>query len=179
MKLVPSDEIPKDIQETPLNDPMKIYQIFMKMEEICTSLGGVGLSAVQVGIPWKMFIKLSPLDKSELHRMYDWYVNCEYEPIDWNANVAKTKSLEGCLSLKRDGKLRRFFVERFPTVRVKGKRFIADGPKPEFEDVEFEPELLVDAVIFQHEIDHHNGILISDIGNETDIYQVIVNSKLI
>jgi len=173
MKIIPVNEIPKDVQDVPLDDPMSVYKTFLRMEHVCSILNGVGLSAVQVGIPWKMFITPRPDEGESIQQKFDWYVNCDYEPVDWNFNVAKNRSLEGCLSIKKEnGELRRFFVERYPKVKVKGKKLIADASKPIFKDVDFVPESEIAAVIFQHEIDHQKGILISDIGKEIDIFPI-------
>ena len=58
MKLVELEDLPKleDIQDVPLDDPMKVYKLCQEMEAICERENGIGLSAVQVGIPWKLFI---------------------------------------------------------------------------------------------------------------------------
>ena len=55
--LVPVDLIPKAI-DTPTDDLMSLFRLVNKMEKLCHDEKGVGLSAVQVGIPWNLFMFL-------------------------------------------------------------------------------------------------------------------------
>jgi peptide deformylase len=169
MKIVPIEDIPKDLEEMPLDKPMEIFKVFQKMERLVGEENGAGLAAVQVGIPWAMFVTRlrDPLDPTEMK--VQCYVDCKYFP---SSLVEKTKSIEGCLSLKRNGKLRSFEVDRWSKIRVVGKKLeIKD--KPILEPFEREIKDLLTAVVFQHEIDHQKGVLISDIGKEIDIQSVV------
>jgi peptide deformylase len=146
--------------DTPTTNLLDVFRVITQMERICSDSKGIGLSAVQVGVPWKLFIVLRG-DR------YEYYLNCEYTGV----GDAKGKSIEGCLSLRdTEGRLRRFEVERFPVVTVKGKRLILDDEAPalKLEDVNSVERGLY-AVVFQHEIDHQNNVLISDIGKELEI----------
>jgi peptide deformylase len=163
MKIVPIEDIPKDLEEMPLDKPMEIFKVFQKMEKLVDEENGAGLAAVQVGIPWAMFV-------TRLHNKVECYVGCKYSPH--GILTEKTKGIEGCLSLKRNGKLRSFEVDRWAKVRVTGQKLeIKDKPQliPFKKDVD-DP---LTAIVFQHEIDHQNGILISDIGKEIDIQSVV------
>lgn len=157
LKIVPVDQIPKG-EDVPLDNLVAVFRVCTAMEKICIDKKGAGLSAVQVGIPWKLFL-ISCDDHHE------YYLNCEYEGL-----APKRKSIEGCLSLRNSkGELRYFDLERFAKVRIRGKQLkIGDQPSLYVEDVDREIEGF-QAVVFQHEIDHQNGILISDIGREIEI----------
>ena len=155
LKIVSPDLIPKG-EDCPLNDLAFLYKLAFEMEKVCEREDGIGLSAVQVGVPFKFFIV--KFDKG-----YRYFINCEYDGID----DIKEKSVEGCLSLKDAlGKLRYFEVERLTNVRITGKELLthqglavcafADCPKDFYR------------IVFQHEIDHQHGILISDIGKEIE-----------
>lgn len=154
LQIVPATEIPV-AQETPTNDLLAVFRLITQMEKICTDNAGIGLSAVQVGVPWKLFIV-------NRNNKYEYYLNCEYAGMG-----EKSKSIEGCLSLKNDrGEFRRFELERFPIVLVKGKQLkVSDSPSLVVEDFSCLEQGLI-GVVFQHEIDHQNSILISDIGKE-------------
>ena len=157
LSIVPVKDIPK-AKDVPVDNLLDVFRTITKMEQICTALNGIGLSAVQVGIPWKLFIV-------QRGAGYEYYIDCEY-----NGTGDKGKSIEGCLSLRdAQGNLRRFEVERHQTVTVKGKRLkISDSPSLVLEDVnQVEKDLY--AVVFQHEIDHHFDVLISDIGTEVEL----------
>jgi len=159
LQIVPVNEIPKAL-DVPLDNLMDIFRLCNKMEVICDKNDGIGLSAVQIGIPWKLFI-------IKKNRHFEYYVNCEYE-----GSGDKIKSLEGCLSLRNEKKeFRRFEVERFQTVKIKGKQLIVSGmPSLVLQDVDrVEKDLY--AVVFQHEIDHSRDILISTIGREIEILE--------
>jgi peptide deformylase len=153
LKIVSPDLIPKG-EDCPLNDLAFLYRLAFEMEQICERENGIGLSAVQVGVPYKFFI--IKFDKG-----YRYFIDCEYDAIDDTREL----SMEGCLSLKNDiGKLRYFEVERLTNVRITGKELLthqklaigsfADCPKNFYK------------IVFQHEIDHHRMVLISDIGVE-------------
>jgi peptide deformylase len=169
MKLVEAAEIPEvsKIIDVPLDDLLEVYKVCRKMEVCCDINHGIGLSAVQVGIPWKLFlVKLDGSSFDIKRRKYGYFVNCEYEPVGQN----KVKSMEGCLSLmNQNGQQRFFVVERWEKVRVKGF-ILSDESKLMLEDVDLEIDVHKQGVVFQHEIDHHRGVLISDIGNEIFVW---------
>lgn len=150
MKIVFPSEIPKEIVNTPIDDLPKLYKTCLEMQELCKKENGVGLSAVQVGIPWKLFV-IRITDKK-----YRYFIDCEYEPI----GTTKIQSVESCLSL-RDLKKKLFFfqVERFERIKVKGFELLTEE---ELKIVPFEQDFDdFSSVLYQHEIDHHHGILIN------------------
>jgi len=162
MKIVEVANIPtKDEVETikisEANAP-KILKLCLEMHELCEQERGIGLSAVQVGLPLKLFI-VKNKDGS-----YSNYVNCDYVPL----TQTKSTSVEGCLSLRKNGSFRFFKVDRFENVQITGWELLIG------EDVKFVPvdKSLNDfyAVVFQHEIDHQNQVLISEIGQEVHIW---------
>jgi peptide deformylase len=140
-----------------------LFVAALKMEHLCTKESGIGLSAVQVGMPWEIFVVRRGCGTPSEH--YEYYVDCRY----FSQSHETIKSIEGCLSLKRDGKPRRFEVERYKQVSIIGKRLLM-GPEglPILEDVDFKEEGLY-GIVFQHEIDHSMGILISQIGTELEV----------
>jgi len=156
IQLVPVDLLPKAI-DVPTDDPMAIFRLATKMEKLCTEEDGIGLSAVQVGIPWNFFIL-------RRGRYYEYYLNCEYTGLG-----PKQNSIEGCLSLKNtDGTLKRFECQRYAKIRVKGKQLrFTNVPALVISDFDEVQEGLY-SVVFQHEIDHGNDILISQIGKEIE-----------
>ena len=157
MNLVEVSEIPtvENIEDVPLDNLMDVYKVCQDMETICTESHGIGISAVQVGIPWKLFLVKSPAG-------FEYYINCDYEPVE---DAQKVIHVEGCLSLQNMEGFRHFLVERYDHVRVRGLQLLDIGglsTKDVDEVVNFH-EL---GAVFQHEIDHHKGVLISDIGKE-------------
>jgi peptide deformylase len=163
LQIVSLDKIPgkEAIANTPTNDLIILYATALQMMKICGENDGVGLAAAQLGIPWKMFV-------AESDSGYDCFVNCEYEPA--NVPFPKQTSIEGCLSIRDSaGNILRFRVPRWPQVRVFGKQLKIEESRPVLVDV----DMLVEgkrAVLFQHEIDHGFGILISDIGTPVQLW---------
>ena len=152
MKLVEIDNIPNTWDEIPLDDLLKVYASCLEMLLICKESNGVGLSAFQVGIPWKLFV----INYAGLE---EFYIDCEYESIE----DEKISSIEGCLSiLDEDGSCKRFKVERYRRVRIIGKKLVLsdDSVGLAIRDVDMDLDGAI-SIIFQHEIDHHHGILIS------------------
>lgn len=161
MKIVKPEEIPSrdSIVSVPTDPLMDVYKVCQKMDIVCEQSEGIGLSAVQVGIPWKLFV-------ARCQKKSRYFVDCEYEPV----GDKKSPSIEGCLSLRdAAGNLRRFLVDRFDKVRIKGKELLHEKDLA-LVDVDFEASGL-EAIVLQHEIDHHRGILISDFGQELVVYK--------
>jgi peptide deformylase len=156
LKLVPVADIPKETSSPPTENLAKLYRICQEMQEVCDANNGVGLSAVQVGLPWQLFI-------IKFESGFENFISCQYEPVGTDTCV----SVEGCLSIKTPSNETRYFeLTRFKKVKITGKKLTVDGELVDFEEI-------VDgfySTVFQHEIDHHFNILISDIGKETHIY---------
>jgi peptide deformylase len=158
LQIVEPRLIPKG-QDCSGEDLVELLKLGLLMQELCTKQKGIGLSAVQVGIPLDFFIISFP-------SQYRFFLNCKYEPL----NDSKEKSLEACLSLRNlTGDLRFFEVQRHSNVRVIGKELVFE---PELAIVDFEstPDETV-KIVFQHEIDHSSGILISQIGKEIFVWE--------
>lgn len=161
MHIVPIDQIPAHTTDCPVDKLAEVYDICKQMHAVCKEQNGVGLSAVQVGIPWRLFVI------GEGNGPYLNLVNCIYTQDE----DKKFEAVEGCLSIKRaDGTLRYFKVKRFLNIKVAGYWLIAKGGPPRLEPFQTKVggESLLN-VVFQHEIDHQNGILISEIGEEIEL----------
>ena len=160
LAIVPVADIPQAV-DVSVDNLLPVFRTITQMEQLCTAQEGIGLSAVQVGIPWKLFIV-------QRGHGYEYYINCEYNGIG-----EKQKSIEGCLSLRdSQGNLRRFEVDRYSSIAVKGKqlKISSDSPSLVLDDVDrIEHDLY--AVVFQHEIDHFFGRskMIDIIGIEIEI----------
>ena len=167
MKLVNIKDIPskEDVKEADLEDPVKLLKIFKDMENLCNKKNGIGLSAVQVGIPLRMFIVKIDKD-SKLNKLvknnFIYCLNMEYHyPTDSDNYII---SLEGCLSIRSlDGQLRHFQVPRFKNINLNGF-FLKDTKFIELSN--FELNVDDQSIVFQHEIDHQFGITIDQIGKE-------------
>lgn len=161
MFIVKENEIPRldKIEEPPIDAPLSILKKCLEMEALCEKEKGIGLAATQVGIPWNVFVIKHNTGK------YGYYVNCKYEPI----TDQQFTSLEGCLSLRdKHGDIRRFEVPRHLAVKVSGKKLEVNNG---LSICEFSQEIkFPESIVFQHEIDHGFGILISEIGKEVFIW---------
>lgn len=160
LSIVPVDQIPKG-QEVPLDNLLNIFKHGVHMQSLCVALDGIGLSAVQVGVPWNFFV-VNDLKEG------GFYLNCSYEGL----GEKDEKSIEGCLSLRNSkGDLKKFCLNRFKRIKLKGKKLIVQRSEPQFflEDIDREVDGLF-SIVFQHEIDHEKQILISDIGEEIFIW---------
>lgn len=170
MNLVPVGDIPKpeDIKEVSLDDLAEVYKICNRMKEVCEVENGLGLSAVQVGIPLKLFlVKSDKASKFNKSSDYGCFLNCEYKAGD---NSEEVMSIEGCLSIKSEtGKMRHFQVKRYTEVLVNGYKLNEEMELEEIVDIPI--GVSEQSVVFQHEIDHHSGILISDIGQEIFLWR--------
>ncbi len=156
------------ITDVPMEDPIKVLKVCQKLQELCEKEHGIGISAVQVGIPWKLFLVRGdgtcPLvpDKE-----FGYFINCSYEAV---TNTEQVVSLEGCLSLRsEDGRLRSFQVNRYKDIVIKGFQLLTSDSIL-FKEFSIPISFMQEGIVFQHEIDHHLGILVSDIGKELFVW---------
>jgi len=157
MHLVSLDEIPskEDIQEVNTDNLQELLDIFKEMETLCLKESGIGLSAVQVGLPLKMFIV-------RFGNYFRFFLNMNYIPVDVTETIL---SLEGCLSIRSpSGQLRHYQVPRYKNIEIEGFE-ITTTPQPNLQFVKATLNTEY-SIVFAHEIDHQNDILISDIGEE-------------
>jgi len=123
----------------------ELFKLIRDMEDTLKSVPGLGLAAVQVGVPVRMFIYDESARKEGDKKRYSVLINPEIVYQE-----GQIKEEEGCLSIPdyRDT------VTRAAVVKLKG--YDRDG-----NPVEITGEGLI-ARMFQHEIDHLNGILFID-----------------
>ena len=161
-KIVPVDQIPKAGSAD--KSPVELYKIFSTLEVLCKLRKGIGLHAVQVGLPWNMYVV-----RKSAEMPFGYYLNCKYSPVD----DEKVSSFEGCLSLTNpDGSSRWFKVDRFKKIRVEGQQLYVDG-RIRIDAVDMVLSAEEDGILcvaHQHEISHGEGVLISDIGEEQHIW---------
>ena len=129
-----------------MNDELSfvIENIFPKLVATLEKEGGVGLSAPQVGIYQNIFIM-----DDEYNQQYKLCINPK---VIYSMPFYKSEKIEACLSVPN----KKFLVSRPQIIRVEYTN----------QNQELITEDLKDyaARIYQHEIDHLLGILISDIG---------------
>ena len=169
MKIIEIDEMPllNEIEDVPSDNLIRILKTCQDLQILCEKENGIGISAVQAGIPWKLFlIKGDGTNKLIEKNKFGYFINCEYEPL----NDERLMSLEGCLSIRSpNGQLRFFQVERHKNIKLYGYKLdLASGLK--LKEINEVIGVNEQSVVFQHEIDHHNGVLVSDIGKEIFIW---------
>lgn len=170
MVIVEASQIPsKDlITDVPLDNPSLVYKTCQELQQLCESQIGIGISAVQVGIPWRLFlVKGDGSCPFIASGEFGYFVNCDYEAVPDTEQVV---SLEGCLSLRSaNGRLRSFQVNRHKVVRVRGNRLRITN-EMKFEEVDYTLSFQQSGIVFQHEIEHHWPRLISDFGKELFVW---------
>ena len=123
----------------------ELNKVIQDMMDTIDAVPGLGLAAVQVGAPVSLFIYDPDLSSESPVKNYSVFINPEivYEE-------GEVKGEEGCLSVPdyRDS------VVRAQVVKVRGHN--KNG-----ESIEITAEGLL-ARVFQHEIDHLNGVLFID-----------------
>ena len=147
--IISPEDIPigEDVSEDNL---VEVYKTCLLMEKVCVDSKGIALSAVQIGIPWNLFV---------VPTQSKYLLNCKYEGVG-----EKQSSVEGCLSLKDGDSLRMFKVERYSKIKLTGKELVVEENLTT-KEIDTIVEGLY-AVVYQHEIDHACGVFISDIGHE-------------
>ena len=108
---------------------------------------GMGLAAIQLGIKKRYFVVVHEYDEGK----FDNYVIINPKIVSTSEEMIYVGEGEGCLSINRETE---GIVPRYARVTVEG--YDMDGNKIKIRARE---EL---AIVFQHEIDHLNGILFID-----------------
>lgn len=144
----PNPVLSQKAKPVTLDNP-KVQEVAQEMIEIMKKNGGVGLSAPQVGLPWRLFVTVNA---RYLEGGVVW-INPSIERVGGSGFKSE---FEGCLSLP--GVQHR--VRRANIVRIKGY----DENGKYIERLSSSPIL---ARIWQHEYDHLNGVLIIDKGKKT------------
>lgn len=108
---------------------------------------GMGLAAIQLGIPKRYFVVVHEVDEG----IFDNYVIINPKVVSTSQEIIYVGEGEGCLSVNREvcG-----IVPRYARVTLEG--YDEEGRKIRVRGRE---EL---AIAFQHEMDHLNGILFTD-----------------
>lgn len=119
----------------------EVRAVAARMIDLMTEADGVGLAAPQVGIAWRLFVTAAREDEPQ--RVF---VNPRVTSVSDESEIAE----EGCLSL--------------PHVRVEVRRAEAISVQAtDLEGREFAVESdHLSARVWQHEMDHLNGVLIID-----------------
>ena len=155
MNIVSLDKIPILSQDQKLNWA-DVEEALHQMRKLCYSLNGVGLHAVQVGLPFNMFVaQVSNFGLPPTEVDLEFFASCKYEGIG-----EKINSVEGCLSIKDENGSILYVVKRYNKIILKGYKYIKDQGFIYLEQ-EFSG---FPAIVLQHEIDHGDNILISAIG---------------
>lgn len=129
-----------------------IRAVARKMIELMHEADGVGLAAPQVGLSWRMFVTLASQDEPAGTREGRVFINPEITIENRELAIHE----EGCLSLPDiRGDIRRPLAVTVKALDPDGKQFsMTDN------------DLL--ARVWQHELDHLNGVLIIDRMNPMD-----------
>lgn len=155
LKEVCEEVTPEEISTNKLSTGQDFAGVAMDMMRILNITQGLGLSAPQVGIKKRFFIIRVREDKDQ--NAYALFIN----PPALSGGGIKMKADEGCLSMPD------IFVPVSRSAEVK----IPDAFMLYLEDTEitlFETDMLgnalynLEARAYQHELDHLNGILITD-----------------
>lgn len=126
-----------------IND--EVRAVARRMLEIlmaCKNPSGIGLSAPQVGVPWRMFVTISPL-------RYGVFINPEFSRLHGHRRM----EIESCLTLpgRSAGRTRHTGAEMWSdSITGSGERVLHRSASP------------LEARCWQHEVDHLNGRQIID-----------------
>ena len=173
MIIVEESKIPSvdTITDVPLDNLVEVYKVCQQLQELCEKENGLGISAVQAGVPWKLFLirgdgtcPLVPEGK------FGYFINCSYEAV---TEAQQVISLEGCLSLRSpEGLLRSFQVTRHDLILICGKQLIIDNDY-KLIDLNNTLSLNQQGIVFQHEIDHNfsRDKMIDKIGKEIFVWK--------
>jgi peptide deformylase len=124
---------------------------------------GAALAAVQIARPYRVVVIRSDFEDKK-GRKFDAYIN----PEIIETSGEPEEELEGCLSVKDVYGS----VKRYPTVKVRAQTL--DGKEVKLTAHGFL------ARVFQHEIDHTNGLVFLDrINDPTKLFKITAEGKFV
>ena len=135
-------------------DLMQEYLYNSQIEELAEKYDlrpGMGMSAVQIGVLKRYIVIVQEVWDNDEESHFEEYVVINPKIISNSEEKIYVEDGEGCLSINRETE---GIVPRYARVTVEG--YDVDGNKIRIRARE---EL---AIVFQHEIDHLNGILFID-----------------
>ena len=108
---------------------------------------GMGLAAIQLGIPKRYFVVVNEYDEGQ----FETYIMINPRMISNSMEKIYVDQGEGCLSVNRevDGIIPRYARVTFEAYDLEGRKI----------NVRAREEL---AIAFQHELDHLNGLMFTD-----------------
>ena len=109
---------------------------------------GMGMAAIQLGIPKRYFVVVHEQEEKETFKNY---ILINPKIVSNSEEIIYVEEGEGCLSVNREVK---GIVPRYARVTIEG--YDLEGNKVKYRGRE---EL---AIAFQHELDHLDGILFTD-----------------
>ena len=118
---------------------------------------GMGMAAIQLGIPKRYFVVVHEQEEKETFKTY---ILINPRIVSTSEEMIYVEEGEGCLSVNREVE---GIVPRCARVTIEG--YDMDGNKVIYRGRE---EL---AVAFQHELDHLNGIMFTDKIDKSDPYK--------
>lgn len=148
-------------------DKMIKYLHDSQIEELADKYSlrpGMGLSAIQLGIPKRYFVVVNEIDEGE----FETYILINPKMISNSVEEIYVDEGEGCLSVNREVE---GIVPRY--ARVTFEAYDLDG---NLIHVRAREEL---SICFQHELDHLNGILFTDKIDKNNPYKNKDNMRAI
>ena len=123
---------------------------------------GMGMSAIQLGVPKRYFVVVNEVDEGE----FETYVLINPKIISNSVEKIYVEMGEGCLSVNRpvEGIVPRYARVTMEAYDMEGRKIHVRGRE----------EL---AICFQHELDHLNGILFVDYIDPNDPFKNIENMR--
>ena len=143
---------------------MKKYLYDSQIEELAEKYDlrpGMGMSAVQIGVLKRYIVIVEEITtEDDDEQVFDEYVVINPKIVSNSEEMIYVEDGEGCLSVNREVE---GIVPRYARCTVEG--YDIDGNKIKIRARE---EL---SIVFQHEIDHLNGILFVDKINKTNPFK--------
>ena len=149
----------EDSDKKAINDMIK-YLTDSQIEKLAEKYElrpGMGMAAIQLGIPKRYFVVVH---EQEIKETFKTYILINPRIVSNSEEMIYVEEGEGCLSVNREVE---GIVPRYARVTIEG--YDMDGNKVKYRGRE---EL---AVAFQHELDHLNGIMFTDRIDKNDPYK--------
>jgi peptide deformylase len=147
LTLIPVEDFPKEVQPTPTEDLIEVYKTCLLLQDLCQRKRLQGLSALQVGIPWALFVLCHWEKDNQL--VWHYYLNPSYTPV----SDEKQFQVVRFVNVERDRR-RYFLVKRYKDIQYRVHELIVNTQPELVERVGTDPAF---GIFVQNECDLLSG----------------------
>jgi len=120
LTIIPVEDFPKEVKQPPTDDLIEVYKTCLLLRDVCWRRKLGGLNAIQVGIPWALFVMAFWPGIAE--KDWHFFLNPSYEPLSDEKQDARVR-----FPNVEDRNSRYFLVKRYKDIKYQVTELVVDG----------------------------------------------------